>query len=67
MDLDDLMESGGGFGALGEAKEDVVLLKDEAVEITREIKELQRLAASLMERQERVVGAIGRLKDLVGA
>ena len=51
---------------LGEVKKDVVLLKDEAKEIMREIQELQKLATSLLMRQAKVMGAIGRLKDFVG-
>ncbi len=66
MDLDDLMETGGGFGAIGEAKDDVVLLWNEAQEINREIKEVKVLAASLLERQQKVMDAIGRLKGIVG-
>ena len=52
-------------GDLGKAKDDVILLRDEAKEIMREIGELQKLANSLLMRQAKVMGAIGRLKDLV--
>jgi len=64
-DLDGLMEVG-GFSSLGQAKDDVILLKDEAIEIKKEIEEVQRLAASLMDRQKRVMEAIGRLRDIAG-
>ena len=53
-------------GDLGEVKKDVVLLRDEAKEIMREIQELQKLATSLLMRQAKVLAAIGRLKDFVG-
>jgi hypothetical protein len=52
-------------GGIGKAKDDVILLRDEAKEIMREIGELQKLANSLLMRQAKVMGAIGRLKDLV--
>ena len=55
----------GKAGSLGEVKDDVILLKDEAQAIMQEIEELQRIAASLMDRQARVIDAIGRLKDFV--
>lgn len=64
-DLDGLMEVG-GLSSLGQAKDDVILLKDEAIEIKKEIEEVQRLAASLMDRQKRVMEAIGRLRDIAG-
>ena len=51
---------------LGEVKDDVLLLKNEANEIMREIAELQKIANSLLMRQAKVMGAIGRLKDFVG-
>ncbi|KAB2892644.1 MAG: hypothetical protein F9K40_18035 [Kofleriaceae bacterium] len=51
---------------LGEVKDDVLLLKNEANEIMREIAELQKIANSLLIRQAKVMGAIGRLKDFVG-
>lgn len=51
---------------LGEVKKDVVMLRDEAKEIMREIQELQKLSTSLLMRQAKVMGAIGRLKDFVG-
>ncbi len=51
---------------LGEVKDDVLLLKNEANEIMREIAELQKLANSLLLRQAKVMGAIGRLKDFAG-
>lgn len=47
---------------LGDIKDDVVLLKNEAVEIMKEIEELQKIAASLMQRQKKVMEAIGRVK-----
>jgi hypothetical protein len=53
-------------GDLGEVKNDVILLRDEAQEIMREIGELQKLAMSLLMRQAKIIGAIGRLKDFVG-
>lgn len=68
--FDDLMEEGGGLmdraQGLSEVKDDVILLKDEAGEIMREIEEVKKLAISLMERQQRVIEAIGRLKGTVG-
>jgi hypothetical protein len=51
-------------GNAGELKDDVVLLKNEAVEIMKEIEELQKIAASLMARQKKVMEAIGRIKDV---
>lgn len=65
-DLENLMEVGGGFSGLAQAKDDVILLKDEAIEIKKEIEEVQRLAKSLMQRQERVMEAIGRLRGIAG-
>lgn len=53
-------------GDLGEVKNDVVLLRDEAKEIMREVQELQKLANSLLMRQAKCLAAIGRLKDFVG-
>jgi hypothetical protein len=55
----------GKTGDLGKAKDDVVLLKNEAVEIMKEIEELQKIAASLMQRQKKVMDAIGRLKGIL--
>ena len=64
--IGDLMKkAAGSAGSLGEIKGDVVLLKDEAVAIMKEIEELQKIAASLMQRQKKVMDAIGRLKGVV--
>jgi hypothetical protein len=60
-EVGDLAESAGGIGGI---KDDVVLLWDEAQEIKKEIDELQRIAASLLDRQVRVMEAIGRLKGV---
>jgi hypothetical protein len=51
-------------GDLGKVKSDVILLRDEAKEIMREITELQKIANSLLMRQAKVMAAIGRLKEL---
>lgn len=51
-------------GDLGKVKNDVILLRDEAKEIMREITELQKIANSLLMRQAKVMAAIGRLKEL---
>ena len=68
--LDDLKKAAKGVagkaGDLGEVKNDVILLRDEATEIMREIGELQKLAMSLMMRQSKMIAAISRLKDFVG-
>ena len=50
-------------GDLGKVKNDVILLRDEAKEIMREITELQKIANSLLMRQAKVMAAIGRLKE----
>jgi hypothetical protein len=44
----------------------MILLRDEAAEVMREIGELQKLAMSLLMRQVKIMGAIGRLKGVVG-
>ena len=49
---------------LGDMKNDLVSLKDEAVAIHKELEELQKLAASLMQRQKKVMDTIGRLKSV---
>jgi hypothetical protein len=54
----------GKAGDVGKIKDDVVLLKNEAVEIMKEIEELQKIAASLMQRQKKVMDAIGRIKGV---
>lgn len=54
----------GKAGDLGKLKDDVVLLKNEAVDIMKEIEELQKLAASLLQRQKKVMEAIGRIKGI---
>ena len=68
--LDDLKKVAKGVagkaGDLGDVKKDVILLRDEATEIMREIGELQKLAMSLLMRQSKMIAAIGRLKDFVG-
>lgn len=51
---------------LGQVKDDVVLLRDEAELIMKDIAELQKLAMSLLMRQAKIMGAIGRLKAVVG-
>jgi hypothetical protein len=61
---DMMKKAAGSAGSLGEIKKDVVLLKDEAVSIMKEIEELQKIAASLMQRQKKVMEAIGRLKSV---
>jgi Mg2+ and Co2+ transporter CorA len=53
-------------GDLSEVKDDIILLRDEAQEVMREIGELQKLAMSLLMRQAKIIGALGRLKALVG-
>lgn len=53
-------------GDLGHVKDDVILLRDEAEAIMKEIGELQKLAMSLLMRQAKIIGAIGRLKAVVG-
>jgi hypothetical protein len=50
-------------GDLGQVKKDVVLLRDEAKDIMKEIQELQKIANSLLMRQAKVMAAIGRLKE----
>lgn len=64
--MDILNQLKGKAADLGEVKDDVVLLKNEAKEIMREIQELQKIANSLLMRQAKVMSAIGRLKDFVG-
>ena len=56
----------GKVGDIGDVKDDVLLLKDEAQEIMQEIEELQKLAVSLLERQVRVMESLGRLKNFAG-
>lgn len=56
----------GKAGDLGEVKDDVVLLYDEAQEIMREITELQQLAMSLLMRQGKMLAAINRLREFAG-
>jgi hypothetical protein len=60
--IGDMMKKASGLGGI---KDDVVLLKDEAVAIMKEIEELQKIAVSLMARQKKVMEAIGRLKGVV--
>jgi prefoldin subunit 5 len=63
--IGDMMKKAAGLaGSAGNIKEDVVLLKDEAVAIMKEIEELQKIAASLMQRQKKVMDAIGRIKNV---
>lgn len=63
--IGDMLEKAQGMaGNAGGLKDDVVLLKNEAVEIMKEIEQLQQIAASLMERQKKVMDAIGRIKGV---
>ena len=64
--MDILKTITGKAGDLGQVKDDVIFLRDEAKEIMREIGELQALAMSLMMRQAKCVAAVKRLKDFVG-
>jgi hypothetical protein len=70
MVLDELKKAAttvaGKAGDLGEVKDDVILLKDEAQEIMREITELQKIAMSLLLRQGKMIASINRLKEFVG-
>lgn len=63
MDFDILKKVAGKAGDLGTVKDDILLLKDEADEIMKEIAELQRIAMALMARQVKIAAAIHRLKE----